>query len=191
MCQRQLVRATGTRGSIAAYDRPQVLDPTALTTGAFTLGGAVVGFAGGTASQAVRSRQDRTERRATRLELQEDHRRQILTDFQEALAVYVRTVGRVHHSDVMAAKASGVWGRPERSAQVDLELLECTRRARQLSTWIADDDLRDRFVELDRLMSIGLRRLASEAAAGNFTMKMSNLLSATEDRLGYLLRPLI
>jgi hypothetical protein len=169
----------------------EVLDVTALTTGSLTLGGAVVGFVGGTASQVVHGRQDQATKVAERQERREEGRRQALIDFQEALTVYVLTVGRVHHSDVMAAKASGVWERQRRTPAAELDLLECSRRARQLSEWIIDDELRARFLALDRQMSNGLRRLPSENAAGNFVVKMSALLKATEERLGLLLRQLI
>jgi hypothetical protein len=169
----------------------EVLDATALIASAFTLGGAVVGFAGATASQVVRGRQERAARTAARQEQLDDRRRQVLIDFQEALGLYVRTVGRLHQSDVRAAKASGVWGRPRRASDIDLELLESSRRARQLSEWIVDDELRHRFTALDRQVSIGLRRLSSEAAAVKFVVTMSTLLRATEDRLGQLLRPLL
>lgn len=169
----------------------EVLDATALTTGSLTLGGAVVGFVGGTASQVVRGRQDQAAKVEARQERREDGRRQALIDFQEALALYVLTVGRLHHSDVMAAKRSGVWQRPARTPAVELELLECSRRVRQLSEWIIDEELRARFTALDRQISMGLKRLPSETAAGNFVMRMSTLLRATEERLGHLLRQLI
>ena len=169
----------------------EVLDATALTTGALTLSGAVVGFAGGTAGQVIRGRQDQAAKAEAREERREDGRRQSLLDFQKALAIYVLTVGRIHHSDVMAAKKSEVWERPHRTPAVDLEFLECSRRIRHLSELIIDDDLRARFAALDRQISIGLRRLPSETAAGKFVVKMSALLRATEERLGQLLRPLI
>lgn len=169
----------------------EVLDVTALTTGSLTLGGAVVGFVGGTASQVVHGRHEEATKLAERQERREDVRRQSLIEFQEALALYVLTVGRLHHADVMAAKASGIWERQRRTPKAELDLLECSRRARQISEWILDDELRARFIALDRHMSVGLRRLPSENAAGNFVVRMSNLLRATEERLGLLLRQLI
>jgi len=169
----------------------EVIDATALTTGAFTLGGAAVGVAGVTANQVVHSRQERAARSEARQEQRDDRRRQVLIDFEEALTVYVRTVWRIHYADFVAATASGVWGRPPRTPEVDLELSECSRRARQLSEWIVDDALRERFGELDRNASAGLRRLASEAAALRFEVRMSTLFRATDDRLGQVLRPLL
>ncbi len=168
-----------------------VLDPTALTTGAFTLGGAAVGFAGGAANQVVRTRQERAARAEARQELREDGRRQSLINFEEALVLYVGTVWRIHQADFIAAKGSAVWGRPGRAHNLNLELLECARRARQRSEWIVDDDLRERFGALDRHVSIGLRRLASEAAAERFEAKLNTLFKLTDERLGQLLRPLL
>ncbi|MGH7704468.1 MAG: hypothetical protein ACRENY_01230 [Candidatus Dormibacteria bacterium] len=168
-----------------------MLDAALVTTGAFTLGGAVVGFAGGTANQVVRGRQDRAVRGEARRERREDLRRQALIDFQQALSAYVQTVGRIHYSDVVAAKAEGVWGRPRRSPETELDLVEVARKARQRAAWIVDDDLRAEFAALDRQITVGIRRLASEGAASNFTARMSTLLKSTEERLGYLLRPLL
>ncbi|MGH7643044.1 MAG: hypothetical protein ACRENX_08555 [Candidatus Dormibacteria bacterium] len=168
-----------------------MIDPSAITTGAFTLGGAAVGFAGGTANQLVRTRQERTAQAVAREGARADRRRQVLTDFEQALARYIGTVWRVHQADFVAAKASGVWVRPGRSPHSDLELLECARHARQLAEWIVDDDLRERFQLLDRQVTIGLKRLASEAAAVRFEAKISALFRSADERLGQLLRPLL
>jgi len=171
--------------------RHDVIDATALTTGAFTLGGAAVGFAGGTANQLVRTRQERAAKVEARRESREDRGRQVLIDFEAALVLYVGTIWHIHQSDFVAAKVSGIWGRPDRSPSTRLELMECARRARQLSEWIVDDELRAQFDAFDRQASIGLRRLASEAAAVRFEVKISALFRATDDRLGQLIRPLL
>lgn len=145
----------------------EVIDATALTTGAFTLGGAAVGVAGVTANQVVHSRQERAARSEARQEQRDDRRRQVLIDFEEALTVYVRTVWRIHYADFVAATASGVWGRLPRTPEVDLELSECSRRARQLSEWIVDDALRERFwgagpERIRRIETAGLRGCGPE-----------------------------
>ncbi|MGH7639689.1 MAG: hypothetical protein ACREOL_02075 [Candidatus Dormibacteria bacterium] len=167
-------------------------DPTVIATGAFTLGGALVGFAGGTVGQLLRGRsQAAAASPADPTQQREELRRRVLMDFQEALEVYLRCVGRVHYADVRAAKADGSWGRPQRSPRLELELLEAGRRARQTGAWVIDDQLRQHFEALDRQITVGLRRLASEAAAGHFTVRTGNLLQLTQERLGYLLRPLL
>lgn len=169
----------------------EVIDPTAVTAGAFTLGGVAVGFAGGTANQLVRSRQERAAKVESRRESHDDRGRQILIEFEAALVLYMGTIWRIHQADFVAARVSGVWGRPERAPHTGLELMECARRARQLSEWIVDDELRARFDALDRQASVGLKRLASEAAAVRFEGKLNTLFRTTDDRLGQLLRPLL
>jgi hypothetical protein len=169
----------------------EVLDGTALTTGAFTLGGAAVGLAGGSAGRIFRDRQDVTSRREARVDQQVERRRRITLEFQEALELYMRAVWDVHHWEVKTAKAAGSWGASPLPAGIDHELWESTRHVRQLVEWVDDDELRARFLALDRRVSTGLLRLTSEAAAGKFLRQVTHLLRLTQTRLGEVARPLL
>jgi len=169
----------------------EVLDGTALTTGAFTLGGAAVGLAGGSAGRFLRDRQDVAWKREEKLDRQVERRRQIVIDFQAALDLYMRAVWDVHHWEIKTAKATGSWAASPRPAGIDHELWESTRRVRQLAEWVEDDELRQRFLALDRRVSNGLPRLTSEAAAGKFLRQVTQLLRTTQTRLGEVARPLL
>lgn len=169
----------------------EVLDGTALTTGAFTLGGAAVGLAGGQAGRFLRERQSVESNREERQEHHDDRRRRIVVDFQEALELYMRAVWDVHHWEVKTAKATGSWGASPRPAGMEHQLWEATRRARQVAEWVDDDELRSRFLALDRRVSTGLARLSSEGAAVKFLKQVTQLLGQTQTRLGEVARPLL
>ncbi|HEY6537737.1 MAG TPA: hypothetical protein VI138_01700 [Candidatus Dormibacteraeota bacterium] len=168
-----------------------MIDATALTTGAFTLGGAAVGLAGGSTGRIFRDRQERSARQQARQDAREDRQRRLLLDFQEALDLYLRAVWDAHYWEVKVAKSTGAWGGTPRPVRLDHEVWESSRRARQLAAWLPDEELRNRFGALDRRITSGLSRLSSEAAAVKFLRQVTSLGRLTQDRLGQVTRPLL
>jgi hypothetical protein len=164
------------------------------------IAGAGLGLAGGIAVERIRSTDARTARDAARQQQLDDFQRETLIAFQEVIGRYARANGRAWHHDEMEFKRTGKWMSTLLGEDINRELFEASRDARQLVQRVRDDEVRAKFTAYHGAQSEDAAAAAPlpgqsdtqrHETARDRHMRIAQLQQALEDRLGEVLRALL
>jgi hypothetical protein len=152
--------------------------------------GGLLAIAGGVATQLLQSRASGEARSEARRDARDDLQRAALLELQETAFAYGQALGKAHHSDVVAHKSGGFWGRQLLGPEIDDALTTNVVRLRLVMERIRDDELRalvDEFVSAGTAIS---SQASADAAFRAFSVAVAKH-QALIRRSGEVLRPLL